>query len=135
MRKYSELVKFPSFDERFNYLALHGVVGKETFGFERYFNQKFYRSREWQRIRNFVITRDLGYDLGVDGCFIRGNVTIHHMNPISIDDITYHNDILFNPEYLISVSDETHKQIHYGRIIRSDWVERSPNDTSPWRLT
>lgn len=136
IRSYSELLLLPSFKERFEYLRLDGVVGKDTFGFDRYLNQQFYTSREWKRIRDEVIVRDNGCDLGVDGYFIRGKVYIHHMNPINADDILRHSAILLDPEYLICVSHETHNAIHYGDIslLSKDPIERKPNDTCPWRV-
>ena len=135
IRTYSELIQLPTFDERFNYLRLDGVVGKDTFGFDRYLNQQFYRSSEWKRIRNQVIVRDNGCDLGIDEYEIHGRILIHHMNPISIEDLQYMSDLLMNPEYLICVSHRTHNAIHYGdeNLIVSAPIERSQNDTCPWR--
>ena len=135
IRTYSELIQLPTFDERFNYLRLDGVVGKDTFGFDRYLNQQFYRSSEWKRIRNQVIVRDNGCDLGVDEYEIHGRILIHHMNPISIEDLQYMSDLLMNPEYLICVSHRTHNAIHYGdeSLIVTAPIERSQNDTCPWR--
>ena len=135
IRTYSELIQLPTFDERFNYLRLDGVVGKDTFGFDRYLNQQFYRSSEWKRIRNQVIVRDNGCDLGIDEYEIHGRILIHHMNPISIEDLQHVSDLLMNPEYLICVSHRTHNAIHYGdeNLIVSAPIERSQNDTCPWR--
>ena len=135
IRTYSELIQLPTFDERFNYLRLDGVVGKDTFGFDRYLNQQFYRSSEWKRIRNKVIVRDNGCDLGIDEYEIHGRILIHHMNPISIEDLQHVSDLLMNPEYLICVSHRTHNAIHYGdeNLIVSAPIERSQNDTCPWR--
>lgn len=135
IRSYSKLIKLQTFEERFDYLKLDGVVGEDTFGFDRYLNQQFYRSREWKRIRDQVIIRDNGYDLGVDGYEIHGRVLIHHMNPISTDDIHTMSDLLINPEYLICVSHRTHNAIHYGdeSLIVTAPIERSQNDTCPWR--
>ena len=135
IRTYSELIKLPTFEERFDYLRLDGVVGKDTFGFDRYLNQQFYRSSEWKRIRNQVIVRDNGCDLGIDEYEIRGRILIHHMNPISIEDLQYMSDLLMNPEYLICVSHRTHNAIHYGdeSLIVTAPIERSQNDTCPWR--
>ena len=135
IRTYSELIKLPTFEERFDYLRLDGVVGKDTFGFDRYLNQQFYRSSEWKRIRNRVIVRDNGCDLGIDEYEIHGRILIHHMNPISIEDLQYMSDLLMNPEYLICVSHRTHNAIHYGdeSLIVTDPIERSQNDTCPWR--
>ena len=135
IRTYSELIQLPTFEERFDYLRLDGVVGKDTFGFDRYLNQQFYRSSEWKRIRNQVIVRDNGCDLGVDEYEIHGRILIHHMNPISIEDLQYMSDLLMDPEYLICVSHRTHNAIHYGdkSLIVTAPIERSQNDTCPWR--
>ena len=135
IRSYSKLIKLQTFEERFDYLKLDGVVGEDTFGFDRYLNQQFYRSREWKRIRDQVIVRDNGCDLGVDGYEIRGRVLIHHMNPISTDDIHTMSDFLMNPEYLICVTHRTHNAIHYGdnNLIITAPIERTKNDTCPWR--
>ena len=135
IRTYSELIQLPTFEERFDYLRLDGVVGKDTFGFDRYLNQQFYRSSEWKRIRNQVIVRDNGCDLGIDEYEIHERILIHHMNPISIEDLQYMSDLLMNPEYLICVSHRTHNAIHYGdeSLIVTSPIERSQNDTCPWR--
>lgn len=135
IRSYSKLIKLQTFEERFDYLKLDGVVGEDTFGFDRYLNQQFYRSREWKRIRDQVILRDNGCDLGVDGYEIHGRVLIHHMNPISIDDIHTMSDFLMNPEYLICVTHRTHNAIHYGdkNLIITAPIERTKNDTCPWK--
>lgn len=136
IRTYSELIKLHTFEERYNYLRLNGLVGEETFGFDRFINQYFYqRSREWESIRRHVIVRDNGCDLGVEGYEINGRILVHHMNPISLKDIELRSDILLNPEYLISTTHNTHNAIHYGDeslLIRSP-IERSKNDTCPWR--
>ena len=135
IRTYSELIQLPTFEERFDYLRLNGSVGKDTFGFDRYLNQQFYRSSEWKRIRDRVILRDNGCDLGVDGYEIRGRILIHHINPISVEDIHTMSDLLMNPEYLICVSHRTHNAIHYGdeSLIITAPIERTQNDTCPWR--
>ena len=115
IRTYSELIQIPTFEERYEYLKLNGRGGEETFGFDRYLNQMFYKSPEWLRIRNFVITRDNGCDLAMPGREIRGNkILIHHMNPITVEDILNRSDFLLNPEYLISTIKNTHDAIHYG---------------------
>ena len=135
IRTYSELIKLPTFEERFKYLQLNSSVGKETFGFDRYLNQVFYRSKRWKEIRDYVIIRDNGCDLGIEGREILDRIIIHHMNPISIDDIEKESAFLINPEYLISTVHNTHNAIHYGDeklLIRAP-IERSKNDTSPWR--
>lgn len=135
MKTYSELISLQSFEDRFNYLRLNGQVGRETFGFDRIYNQKFYRSKEWKDIRNFVITRDLGCDLGIKDREIQGRIMVHHMNPISIEDIQHSSDYLLNPEYLITVSPKTHDAIHYSDesiLLPSLVTERKPGDTKLW---
>lgn len=135
LKTYSELITIPSFEERYQYLRLKGVVGKDTFGFDRYLNQKFYRSAEWKRIRDEVIIRDNGCDLGIEDRLIYGRVLIHHMNPISEKDIRYATDLLLNPEYLICVSHNTHNAIHYGDedLLVKAPIIRTPYDTCPWK--
>lgn len=135
LRTYSELIKLPTFKERFEYLVLNGSVGKETFGYDRYLNQRFYASPEWKRIRDQIIVRDNGCDLGIDGRTIYGPVYIHHMNPISATDLYTVSGLLTLPDFLICVSFDTHNAIHYGdeSKLRSDPVERRPNDTCPWK--
>lgn len=136
IRSYSELKKFKTFEERFEYLRLDGKIGQDTFGFDRVFNQMFYRSREWKQVRNEVIVRDNGCDLGVEGYEIRGKILIHHMNPITIDDIRENSDFLMNPEYLITTVLLTHNAIHYGdeSLLIKAPIERRKNDTCPWKL-
>ena len=135
IRTYSQLKQLKTFEERYDYLKLGGVVGEDTFGFDRYLNQNFYRSREWKRVRDEVIMRDNGCDLGVDGHEIRGKILIHHMNPITSEDIHRVSDYLLNPEYLICVTHRTHNAIHYGdeSLIVTAPIERTQNDTCPWR--
>ena len=135
VKTYSELSKLTTFEERYNYLRLNGLVGKETFGFDRYLNQVFYRSSKWRSIRDFVIVRDNGCDLGIEGREIHGRIIIHHMNPITIQDITQQTDFLLDPEFLISTIHETHNAIHYGdmNLLIREPVERQRNDTCPWR--
>ena len=135
IRTYSQLKRLQTFEERYDYLKLGGVVGEDTFGFDRYMNQNFYRSREWKRVRDEVIMRDNGCDLGVDGYEIRGKILIHHMNPITSEDIHRVSDYLLNPEYLICVTHRTHNAIHYGdeSLIVAAPIERTQNDTCPWR--
>lgn len=136
IRTYSELITMSSFEERYRYLKLDGVVGEETFGFDRYLNQLFYRSKEWKTIRNFVITRDNGCDLGMDGHDIYGKILVHHMNPISKDDILGRSEYLLDPEFLISTIKNTHDAIHYGdeSLLITEPIQRSKNDTCPWLL-
>ncbi len=135
LRTYSEMILLPTFEERFEYLKLGGEVGAETFGFDRYQNQAFYNSREWKRVRDKVIIRDNGCDLGIADREIGHRVIIHHMNPITVEDIRLAADILLDPEFLICVSHETHNAIHYGdtELLPKDFVPRSPNDTCPWK--
>ena len=136
IKTYKELSRLITFKDRFNYLRLDGQVGKDTFGFDRIFNQQFYRSREWKACRDFVIMRDNGCDLGIEGHEIQANrIIIHHMNPISLDDIENHTDFLLNPEYLITTIHNTHNAIHYGDegLLVIAPIERIKNDTCPWR--
>lgn len=135
IRTYSELSTFNNFGERFRYLKLDGAVGQDTFGFDRYINQLFYRSQRWKEIRNQVILRDNGCDLGLDGYEIYSKILIHHMNPITQQDIRTLSDNLLNPEYLICVSHKTHNAIHYGeeKSINHETIARMPNDTCPWK--
>lgn len=135
MKTYSELITLPTFEERFRYLELDGQVGIETFGFDRYLNQKFYKLPEWQQVRNDVIVRDNGCDLGIEGREIFGRIYIHHINPISVDDIKNKEQWILDPEFLISTCKRTHDAIHYSdeSILFEEPIERSPNDTIPWR--
>lgn len=135
IRRYSELILLPTFEERFDYLRLGGSVGESTFGFDRYLNQVFYKSPEWKRIRDYVIIRDNGCDLGVEGYTIHGRILVHHMNPITVEDIERESDFLMNPEFLISTIHNTHNAIHYGddSLLYKGPVERTKNDTCPWR--
>lgn len=134
IRTYHELLLLSTFQERFEYLKLIGTVGEETFGFDRYFNQKFYRSKEWRDIRNYVIARDSGCDLAIEDREIFGKVLIHHMNPISIQDIKDSTDYLLNPEYLITTTKQTHDAIHYGdsSLLILEPIVRKPRDTILW---
>ena len=136
IRRYSELIRLPTFIERYKYLRLGGQVCDETFGFERYLNQRFYHSSSWRDVRDFVIARDLGCDLAVAGYEIHSNVCIHHMNPATVDDIIIGSDALVDPEFLICTSLRTHNAIHYGDegLFGDGFAERRPNDTCPWRL-
>lgn len=135
IKRYSELILLPTFEERYKYLQLNGVIGDETFGFDRYTNQMFYRSQEWKQVRDYVIVRDNGCDLGIEGHEIRGKILIHHMNPIGIKDIQQVNKFLLDPEYLITTMLSTHNAIHYGDegLLVTDPIERSKNDTCPWK--
>lgn len=136
IKTYEELLKFKTFEERFNYLRLDGTVGKDTFGFDRFFNQIFYKSKDWLRIRDQIIIRDNGCDLGVEGYEIRGQrFVIHHLNPILLSDITERTDLLLNPDFLITTTHRTHNAIHYGdeSILIKGPIERRKNDTCPWK--
>lgn len=136
IRTYTELSRLKTFKERFDYLRLNGKVGVDTFGFDRVFNQRFYLSTEWKRIRDKVITRDNGCDLGIEGHVIYGQrIIIHHLNPISLSDIELGTEFLLNPEYLITTIHSTHNAIHYGdeSLLALAPVERVKNDTCPWK--
>lgn len=134
IRSYSDLISFPTFKERYNYLRLNGAVGEETFGWERYLNQGFYKSDKWKRVRDEVIIRDNGCDLGVDGYEIQGKIYVHHLNPISERDIVNVSEFLCDPEYLICTSFITHQAIHFGdeNLLVMEPVERTPGDTKLW---
>lgn len=135
IKTYSDLSKLHTFEERYRYLKLNGAIGDETFGFDRYLNQIFYRSQRWKSVRNQVILRDQGCDLGIEGYTIYGKIIIHHMNPLTIRDIEQETDFLLNPEYLISTTHNTHNAIHYGDegLLITAPIERTKNDTCPWR--
>lgn len=132
-RTYSDLITYESFDDRLEYLEFGGSVGRDTFGFDRYLNQAFYKSVEWDRIRRHVLIRDEGRDLGVEGHEIFARPLVHHMNPVSPDDLLHKRDWILDPEFLITVSHKTHNAIHYG--IRRDLMPsgpRTPGDTNLW---
>lgn len=136
IKTYSELITLPTFEERYEYLRLDGTVCEETFGFDRYLNQEFYqRSREWKRIRDYVIIRDQGCDLGIEGREIQGKILVHHMNPITKDDLLKRSKFLLDPEYLICTLKSTHDAIHYGdeNLLMKGPVQRTLYDTCPWR--
>ena len=134
-RCYSDLIKIDDFVGRYNYLRLGGRVGSDTFGYERYLNQFFYKSQEWKHIRDLVIVRDNACDLGIEGSELSSRIYIHHMNPISAKDLEQRTDLLLNPEYLITVSFETHQAIHFGdeHLLMKDPIVRTKYDTCPWR--
>ena len=136
MKTYSEMILLPTYNERFRYLKLDGKVGADTFGLDRYLNQVFYRSAEWKRIRDMVIVRDNGCDLGISELPIYGKVIIHHMNPLSVDDILNDDpEYVMNPEYLVCVSHSTHNAIHYGDDSQlQEYIPRRANDTAPWKI-
>lgn len=136
MKTYNEMILLPTFQERFNYLKLNGLVGEDTFGYNRYLNQYFYTSREWKQLRDAIIVRDNGCDLGIEGCEIGSGILIHHIEPITMDDIKNRSDKLLDPNNLICVSKKTHNAIHFGDesiLVEDVTIERFPNDTSPWR--
>lgn len=135
IRTYSELATLTTYEERFEYLRLNGSVGLKTFGFDRYLNQTFYKSNEWKRVRDQVIIRDNGCDLGIPDRIINGTIIVHHMNPIISEDIIDMTDYLLNPEYLICTILPTHNAIHYGdeSLLIKAPIERRKNDTCPWR--
>jgi hypothetical protein len=135
IRCYSDLIQLETFKERYYYLKLHGKVGEDTFGFDRYVNQSLYKSNKWKRTRSQVIIRDNGCDLGIEGHELDNYIVIHHMNPLTLEDIEEERDVVFNPEYLISCSSRTHKAIHFGdeNLLPKDFIERRPNDTCLWR--
>lgn len=134
-KSYSKMMSLPTFEERFNYLSLGGVVSELTFGHNRYLNQDFYHSMEWRRFRDHIIIRDNGCDLGIPGRDIIGKILIHHINPITVDDLVERRSNVIDPENVICVSHDTHNGIHYGSKIENTngFVERKPNDTCPWR--
>lgn len=135
-RTYSELVKLPTFEERFEYLKLSGVVGRETFGYDRYLNQQLYqRNSKWRKARDLVIIRDNGCDLGIDGYEIFGKILVHHINVVTVDDILNNSSWIYDPEFLICTSLNTHNAIHYGdsRKLVTTPIVRTKNDTCPWR--
>lgn len=133
-RSYSELIRLASFEERFEYLSLRGIVGKETFGFDRYLNQMFYRSREWKSLRNKIIVRDNGCDMGLDGFEIHEAIYIHHLNPMTVADVESSDPRILDPDNLISVTHRTHNAIHYGEasLLPRQFVQRVPGDTKLW---
>lgn len=134
-RSYSELKRLPTFKERYEYLRIGGLVGESTFGFERFLNQALYTSQRWRLLRNQIIVRDNGCDLGVEGYDIYDKIIIHHMNPLTREQMEEPDDSMFDPEYLICVSHNTHNAIHYGdaSLLRQEYVPRRPNDTCPWK--
>ena len=134
VRTYSELILLPTFEERYQYLRLAGKVGQETFGFDRYLNQIFYKAPEWRAVRDHVIIRDNGCDLAMPDREIHSKILVHHMNPITKEDILNRSEFLLDPEYLICTIKNTHDAIHYGdeNLLFKDPIERSKNDTCPW---
>lgn len=135
IRTYSELIKLPTFEERFRYLKLGGIVGEETFGFDRYLNQTLYRSGEWKRFRRDIIVRDNGMDLACDDYDIVGKVLVHHIDPLTIEDVIRRHPKIFDPENVVCTSLNTHNAIHYGdeSLLITAPIERTKYDTCPWR--
>lgn len=135
IKTYSELITIPTFEERFEYLQLKGSVGKDTFGYDRYLNQVLYRSPEWKRLRNQIIIRDGGCDLACEGYAIYGKVLIHHLNPITVEDVLARSRKVFDPDNLVCVTHNTHNAIHYGdaELLITGPIIRTKNDTCPWR--
>ena len=135
IRTYSELITIPTFEERFEYLQLKGSVGKDTFGYDRHLNQVLYRSPEWKRLRNQIIIRDCGCDLACEGYDIHSKVLIHHLNPITVEDVLARSRKVFDPDNLVCVSHNTHNAIHYGDVdlLVTEPIIRTKNDTCPWR--
>lgn len=135
IKTYSELITIPTFEERFEYLQLKGSVGKDTFGYDRHLNQVLYRSPEWKRLRNQIIIRDCGCDLACEGYDIHGKVLIHHLNPITVEDVLARSRKVFDPDNLVCVSHNTHNAIHYGDVdlLVTGPIIRTKNDTCPWR--
>lgn len=134
IRTWSELRRIETFEERYHYLRLRGAVGSATFGFDRHINQKFYTSRQWRDVRHDVIARDLGCDLGLEGYEIHDKIIIHHMNPMTVDNIVHGEGHILDPEFLITTTQRTHNAIHYGdeRLLPRQLVERTPGDTKLW---
>ena len=135
IKTYSEMITLPTFEERFEYLKIGGFVGRETFGYDRYLNQVLYNSPEWKKCRPKIIIRDNGCDLGCEGYEIHGRIIIHHINPITLEDILNRNPMVFDPDNLITTIHNTHNAIHYGDrdLLLIAPIERSRNDTCPWR--
>ena len=135
IKTYSELIAFPTYEERFRYLQLKGAVGKDTFGYDRYLNQILYNSQEWKRFRDKIIIRDNGCDLACEGYDIHGRILVHHINPIRVEDIINRNPIVFDPENVITTILSTHNAIHYGdeNLLIISPIERRQNDTCPWK--
>ena len=135
IKTYSELITIPTFEERFEYLQLKGSVGKDTFGYDRHLNQVLYRSPEWKRLRNQIIIRDCGCDLACEGYDIHSKVLIHHLNPITVEDVLVRSRRVFDPDNLVCVSHNTHNAIHYGGVdlLVTGPIIRTKNDTCPWR--
>lgn len=134
IRTYSELRRLNTLEEKYKYLALRGEVGASTFGFDRYINQQFYTSRQWRQLRHHVISRDRGLDLGVEGYEIHNRLIIHHMNPMTVDDISSGDSSILDPEFLITTVHQTHNAIHYGdeKLLPRLPIERKPGDTKLW---
>ncbi len=135
MKSYNELLRLKTFDERYEYLRLKSNIGEETFGYERYLNQYLYKSKRWLSVRDYVIIRDNGCDLGIDGLEIQDRIIVHHINPVTLEQIENDDPCLYDPDNLISTSIDTHNGIHFNKRLREDRIpiERHPNDTCPWK--
>ena len=135
IRCYNDLKRIETFNERYSYLKLHGKVGEDTFGMDRWVNQMLYKSKRWKETRNKIIIRDNGCDLGIEGRELNSYIVVHHMNPITFEDIEEEKEIIFDPENLICCSSRTHQAIHFGDegLLPKDYIQRSPNDTCLWR--
>ena len=135
MRRYSELIRLKTFEERYEYLRTGSMIGESTFGFERFLNQALYTSQRWRNLRNQIIIRDNACDLAIEGREIRDKIIIHHMNPLTREQLHEPDESMFDPEYLICVSPLTHNAIHYGdsNLLQKDYVPRRPNDMCPWK--
>lgn len=135
IRTYSELMSIGSYEDRYKYLRIGGIVGESTFGFDRWLNQVLYKSDLWLEVRDEIISRDNGFDMGHPDYPINGIIIVHHMNPITVEDVLNRNPDIFNPEFLISVAKSTHDAIHFGdcSLLPQPVIERKPYDTSPWR--
>ena len=136
IRTYRELIRIPTFEERFKYLRLSGTVGQSTFGYDRYINQMLYNSKEWKQLRDYIIVRDKACDLACEGYELPSDITIHHLNPITLEDIESQSDKVWNPDFLVcTAAHTTHKAIHYGdaSLLPKTPIQRRPNDVCPWR--
>jgi hypothetical protein len=134
IRSYHQLRRLDTFEERYDYLKLRGTIGVSTFGFDRWINQHFYKSREWKRARDYVIVRDNGCDLGILGYEIHSGLLVHHMNPISLDDVKHGEEWILDPNFLITTSLQTHNAIHYGdeSLLPRGPIVRKSGDTKLW---
>lgn len=135
IRTYSEMIALPTYEERFDYLKLDGKVGKETFGYDRYLNQVLYNTEQWKKFRREIIIRDNACDLACEGYEINYRILVHHINPITVEDIVNRNPMIFDPENVVTTTHQTHNAIHYSdkSLLITKPIERTRNDTCPWR--